>query len=215
MSEGINAVLFQGEIVWPELKYTGSGKALFKSKIRIPTVDSRSGESRDSFMRITAWEDLAEALAALDAKTYVRVSGRIQERSFQTREGQKRNVTDIVVDGMEVVETQEGENRFILQGELVWPELKQVGPNSSNLFKAKLKIPYERDGQIRHSYIKITAWDDNAESLGQQGEGAFVKVSGHVQDRTWTTPEGQKRIFTDAIVTNWSPAADVEAAGAV
>ncbi len=213
MSEGINAVLLQGEICWPELKYTGTGKALFKSKIRIPTVDSRSGDSRDSFMRITAWEELAEALSALPAKSWVKVSGRIQERSFTTREGKKRNVTDIVVDGLESVESVEGENRFILQGEVVWPELKQVGQNASNLFKAKLKIPYEREGQIRHSYVKITAWDDNAVSLGELTEGAFVKVSGHIQDRTWTDPEGEKRVFTDAVVTNWNQT-DAEVVGA-
>ncbi len=213
MSEGINAVLLQGEICWPELKYTGTGKALFKSKIKISTVDSRSGDPRDSFMRITAWEELAEALNALPARSKVRVSGRIQERSFTTREGQKRNVTDIVIDGMEAVESEEGENRFILQGEIVWPELKQVGQNSSNLFKSKLKIPYERDGQLRHSYVKVTAWDDNAAGLGELGEGVFVKVSGHIQDRTWVDPEGQKRVFTDAVVTNWNQV-DSEATGA-
>jgi len=54
MSEGINAVLLQGEIIFPELKYTGTGKPLFKSKIKIPTIDSRSGDARVAEMKITA-----------------------------------------------------------------------------------------------------------------------------------------------------------------
>jgi single-strand DNA-binding protein len=207
MTEGINHVILQGEICWPELRYTGSGKPLFKAKVRIPTTDERTGEGRNAYLRITAWDDFAEYLNSLGSRAKVRVSGRIQERSFTNRDGNRQSATDIVVDGVEVVESEEGVNQFVLQGEVVWPELKQVGERKTNLFKSKVKIPFIREddpGNLRHAYVRITAWDDLAAQLGEVGEGGLVKVSGHIQDRTWTGPNNQKRVFTDAVVTNFT-----------
>lgn len=208
MTEGVNSVILQGELCWPELKYTGSGKALFKAKIKIPTTDARSGDARESFLRITAWEEFAEYLNSLPARAKVRVSARIQERSFTNREGRKQNITDLVVNGAEQVEVDSGENFFLLQGTLQWPELKQVGEQGTSLFKAKVKVPFFREDDpdtLRHAYVRITAWDELAEHLGKLGPDDFVKVSGHIQDRKWTdTRTGQNRVFTDAVVTNFT-----------
>ncbi len=213
MTEGINHVILQGELCWPELKYTNSGKALFKAKVCIPTTDQRTGEERKSYLRITAWEEFAEYLNSLEARAKVRVSGRIQERSFTNREGKKQNVTDIVINGAELADTDEGVNQFVLQGEVVWPELRQVGERRTNLFKSKVKIPFFREDDpdyLRYAYVRITAWDALAEGLGQVVEGQNIKVSGHIQDRTWDAPNGQKRVFTDAVVTNFIVPTDQE-----
>jgi len=203
-----NNVILQGEICWPEMRYTKNGKALFKSKLRIPTTDQRTGESRESYLRITAWEDFAEYLNTLPQGTRIRVSGRIQERSFVNRENRKQNVTDIVVNGVETVDSEEGENFFLLSGTLQWPELRNVGEQGTPLFKAKVKVPYYREDDpntLRHSYVRITAWADLAESLSQVGPGGQVKVTGHIQDRKWSDPRsGQNRVFTDAVVTNFT-----------
>ena len=207
MVDGINSVILQGELCWPELRYTGSGKALFKAKVKIPTTDERSGEDRSSYLRITAWEDFAEYLDSLPPRSKVRVSARIQERSFENKEGRKQNVTDLIVDGVETVDSDEGINQFVLQGEVIWPELKQVGERGTNLFKSKVKIPFFREDdpeRLRHAYVRITAWDELAAGLDTVGEGNMVKVSGHIQDRSWTSPTGQKRVFTDAVVTNFT-----------
>lgn len=208
MVEENNSVILQGEICWPELRYTNTGKALFKSKLRIPTTDERSGESRESYLRITAWEEFAEYLNSLPQGSSVRVSGRIQERSFTNRDGRKQNVTDIVVNGVEAVDSGEGENFFLLNGTLQWPELKNVGERGTPLFKAKVKVPYTREDDpetVRYSYVRITAWDELAENLAQVGQDGSVKVTGHIQDRKWTdTRTGQNRTFTDAVVTNFT-----------
>ena len=45
--------------------------------------------------------------------------------------------------------------------------------------------------------------DDLAEDLGTAGDGTVVEITGHIQERTWQPPEGQKRTFTDAVVTNF------------
>ncbi len=209
--EGINNVELQGELCWPELKYTGTGKALLKAKIRIPTTDQRSGEDRESYLRITAWEEFATYLDSLAARSHVRISGRIQERSFTNREGKRQSITEIIVNGVEKVESEEGINRFHLRGELVWPELKQVGERGTNLFKSKVIIPFFREDdpeRQRKAYVRITAWDELAEGLNGAGEGAVVDVTGHIQERTWTAETGQKRVFTDAVVTNFVTGAE-------
>lgn len=208
MTEGINSVILQGELCWPELKYTSNGNALMKAKIKIPTTDHRTGDARSSYLRITAWQEFAEYLNTLPTKSNIRVSARVQERSFTNRDGKKQNVTDLVVDGVETVEVMEGDNQFLLQGEVKWPELKHVGANqSTSLFKTKLRIPFTKDdGSEGNAYVRITAWDEIAEGLAEIKEGDFVKVTGHIQDRTWEAPGGQKRVFTDAVVTNFTAA---------
>jgi len=209
MQEGINNVVLQGELCWPELKYTQSGKALYKAKIRIP-VEDRAGEPNSAYMRIVAWEDFAEYFNTLPPKARVKVSGRIQERSYNTRDGQRRSSTEIIVEGVEPVEVETGENTFYLKGEIIWPELKKVGINDSSLFKSKVVIPYFREDDPetpRKSYVKITAWNELADDLGALPEGAAVEVSGHMQERSWDAPDGTKRVFTDAVVTNFVPVA--------
>ena len=209
MQEGINNIVLQGELCWPELKYTQSGKALYKAKLRVPVEDQRSGDANSTYMRIVAWEEFAEYFNTLPPKTRVRVSGRIQERSYNTRDGQRRSSTEIVVEGVETVEDEAGENIFYLKGEIVWPDFKKVGANDSSLFKSKLIIHYFREDDPetpRKSYVKITAWNELADDLSALAEGAVVEVSGHMQERSWEDPEGNKRVFTDAIVTNFIPA---------
>ncbi len=201
--EGINSVELQGELAWPELKYTGSGKALLRAKIRIPTSDQRTGDSRESFIRVVAWEEIAEYINELEPRSRLRVTGRIQERSFTNREGRRQNITEIVLDGVEPVDTEEGINRFFLRGSVKWPELKEVGESNTPLYHAKVVVPFYRDEALKHSYIRITAWNDLAEALNASPEVTVVEVSAHIQERTWTNPQGQKRIFTDAVVTNY------------
>jgi single-strand DNA-binding protein len=43
-------------------------------------------------------------------------------------------------------------------------------------------------------YITIVVWGKQAESCGEYlGKGRTVLVEGHLQQRSWETPEGQKR----------------------
>jgi single-strand DNA-binding protein len=209
MEEGINNIVLQGEICWPELKYTKSEKALYKAKLRIPVEDQRSGDSNSAYMRIVAWEEFAEYFNTLPPKSRVRISGRIQERSYVTKDGQKRATTEIIVEGVGEPESEAGENSFYLKGNIIWPEFKKVGPNESSLFKSKLVIPYTREDEPdkpRKSYVKITAWNELADDLDALGDGALIEVSGHMQERSWNAPDGTKRMFTDAVVTNFIPA---------
>jgi single-strand DNA-binding protein len=66
------------------------------------TFDRQSGESRDGealFLRCTLWRQPAENVAeTLTRGMRVMVSGRLRQRSFETREGEKRTVVELDVD---------------------------------------------------------------------------------------------------------------------
>jgi single-strand DNA-binding protein len=64
--------------------------------------NKEAGEWRDGdtlFLRCTVWQQSAENLAdSLTKGTRVIVSGRLRQRSFKMREGEKRTTVELVVD---------------------------------------------------------------------------------------------------------------------
>lgn len=88
----------------PELRYTPSGAAVAKFRVASTprTFDKASGEWRDGealFLSCNAWRQLAENCAeTLSRGTRVIVQGRLRQRSYETREGEKRTVVEMEVD---------------------------------------------------------------------------------------------------------------------
>ncbi|MCA1838748.1 MAG: single-stranded DNA-binding protein [Actinomycetota bacterium] len=86
----------------PELRYTPSGAAVAKFGIAVNRFyTSRTGEKveQTDFFNVNAWRQLAENIAeSLTVGTRVLVSGRLQSRSWETEEGQKRTVVEIEAD---------------------------------------------------------------------------------------------------------------------
>lgn len=86
----------------PELRYTPSGAAVAKFGIAVNRFyTSRSGErvEQTDFFNVNAWRQLAENIAeSLATGTRVVVTGRIQSRSWETEDGQKRTVVEIEAD---------------------------------------------------------------------------------------------------------------------
>jgi single-strand DNA-binding protein len=66
------------------------------------TLDRQSGEWRDGeamFLRCNVWNQYAENVAeSLTRGARVLVQGRLVQRSFETKEGEKRTVTELRVD---------------------------------------------------------------------------------------------------------------------
>lgn len=86
------------------MKYTPSGTAVatFTVASTPRTFDRQTGEWRDGtplFLRCTAWRDLAEhAAESLSRGERVIVTGRLRQRTFETREGEQRTVIELEVD---------------------------------------------------------------------------------------------------------------------
>ena len=82
----------------PELRFTPSGAAVAKFRIASTprTLDRQSGEWKDGeplFLACNIWRDAAEHVAeSLQRGARVIVQGRLRQRSYETREGEKRTV---------------------------------------------------------------------------------------------------------------------------
>ena len=88
----------------PELRFTPSGAAVANFTVASTPrqFDRQSNEWKDGdtlFMRCSVWREAAENVAeSLTKGTRVIVQGRLVQRSYETREGEKRTVVELQVD---------------------------------------------------------------------------------------------------------------------
>ncbi len=88
----------------PELRFTPSGAAVANFTVASTprTLDKQSGEWKDGealFLRCNIWRQAAENVAeSLTRGARVVVQGRLKQRSFETKEGEKRTVVELEVD---------------------------------------------------------------------------------------------------------------------
>src|ERR1044072_3343792 len=85
----------------PELRFTQSGAAVANFTVASTprTLDKQSGEWKDGeglFLRCNIWRQPAENFAqSLTRGARVVVQGRLKQRSFETKEGEKRTVVEL------------------------------------------------------------------------------------------------------------------------
>ncbi len=96
----MNKVILVGRLAQdPEVRYTQSGKAVASFNLAVNRYGQK--DSAD-FIPIVAWEKLAEVIGNnLKKGAQVLVEGRMQVRSYETQEGQKRRVTEVIVQNVE------------------------------------------------------------------------------------------------------------------
>ena len=88
----------------PELRFTPSGAAVAKFRVASTPrfMDRQTNEWKDGeplFLACTVWRQAAENVAeSLQRGARVIVSGRLKQRSYETREGEKRTVIELEVD---------------------------------------------------------------------------------------------------------------------
>lgn len=97
----LNRVILIGRLTRdPELRYTASGVAMTTFTLAVDrNFVNQQGERGTDFIRITVWRKLAETCANhLGKGRLVAVDGRLQTRTYETPDGQKRTVTDVVAE---------------------------------------------------------------------------------------------------------------------
>lgn len=88
----------------PELRFIPSGAAVANFTVAsTPRIyDRQAGDWRDGdalFLRCSIWREAAENVAeSLTRGSRVIVTGRLKQRSYETREGEKRTVVEVEVD---------------------------------------------------------------------------------------------------------------------
>lgn len=80
----------------PELRYTQNGKAV--ATVTVAENVGKDDQKRTNFHRVTLWGELAEHAATLDKGMSVLLIGRLDQREYEDREGNKRTSWDVTAD---------------------------------------------------------------------------------------------------------------------
>ncbi len=97
----LNVVVLIGRLTRdPELRYTPAGVPVARFSIAVDRpFTNQQGERGVDFIDITAWRKLAETCGNhLGKGRLVAVKGRLQVRSYEAADGQKRKATEVVAD---------------------------------------------------------------------------------------------------------------------
>jgi single-strand DNA-binding protein len=99
-----NSVTLVGNVTRdPELRFTASGQATASFGLAVNRVwnDRQTNEKKEavSFFDIVCWREMAEnASESLSKGARVVVTGRLEQRSWETPEGEKRSKIEVVAD---------------------------------------------------------------------------------------------------------------------
>ncbi len=116
MTRSLNKVMLIGNVgADPEINHTPSGIPV--ATFRIATTESwkdREGatQERTDWHSIVAWRWLAEVTQKIVHRgTRIFIEGRLQNRTFEDRDGNKRTITEIVADNILVLDGRQNQHR--------------------------------------------------------------------------------------------------------
>ena len=96
----------------PELRYTGNNTAVASFSIAVNrNFTNQQGEREADFINIVVWRKQAENVKNyLSQGSQVAIDGRLQTRSYEDNNGQKRYVTEVVADNVEFLGSKNSSN---------------------------------------------------------------------------------------------------------
>ena len=102
----LNKVFIMGNLTRdPELRYVPSGTAVATFTVAVNRVyTSQAGEKKEevSFIKVVVWGRRAEVCGEYLSKgSPAFVEGRLQSRSWETQDGQKRNTIEVIADNVQ------------------------------------------------------------------------------------------------------------------
>ncbi len=105
-----NKVFLIGNMVRdPELRYTPSGIPVARFAIAVNRIKKKGSDSAEGgqdvdFINIVAWRRLAEVCGEFLKKGRpVAIEGRLQIRTYTGRDGQKRTMSEVIADNMQML----------------------------------------------------------------------------------------------------------------
>lgn len=153
----------------PELRFLANGAAVtnFTLASTPRTFDRQTQEWKDGdplFIRCSAWKQLAEnAAESLARGTGVIVQGRLRQRSYETKEGEKRTIVELEVD--------------------------EIGPSLKWATAAVTKVTSGGQGGQRGGGQQGGGYGGRQAQGGGYGQQTQPR-GGQQQDDPWATPAG-------------------------
>ena len=96
----------------PELRYTGNNTAVASFSLAVQrNFTNQAGEREADFFNISVWRKQAENVKNyLSQGSQVAIEGRLQTRTYDDANGQKRYVTEVVADNVEFIGSRNSSN---------------------------------------------------------------------------------------------------------
>lgn len=110
----LNRVVLIGRLTKdPELRYTPNGVAVTSFALAVDrNFKSAQGEKETDFINILVWRQLAENCANFLAKgKLAAVDGRLQIRSYEGQDGQKRTMAEVIAENVRFLSPKEDDAR--------------------------------------------------------------------------------------------------------
>lgn len=103
----LNRALLVGRLTRdPELRRTGSGKAVTSFNLAVERNFKKENEQDADFINCVCWGKIAENTERYCSKgSLVSVDGRIQTRNYDNNQGQKVYVTEVVAESVQFINT--------------------------------------------------------------------------------------------------------------
>jgi len=220
----MNAAYLIGTLVQaPELRYTPGGLAILELNLAgNDTVIGDDERERELawYHRVTVFGAQAEQMVnQLDVGTPVFVEGRLNYRTWEDKEGQKRSSLDVnaqrvepmtmgprgadstVVDAKGQHRLRNALNQVMIVGNLTRDAELRYTPNGSAVTRFSVAVNERFRGksgedQERTHYVDVNVWRDLAEGTGELKRGDPVFVIGRLSNDSWTDKEGNRRFTT-------------------
>lgn len=102
----------------PSVRYTKNGTAVATFTVAASTeyIDKATGEVKEqtAYINCVAWNKLGEAIGNFRKGNRCLVNGKLQTRSYETQDGQKRYVTEVVASfiGTSLLDSQNEASNF-------------------------------------------------------------------------------------------------------
>ncbi len=225
MARGLNSIFLVGTLTQQaDLRYTPGGLAILELNLAgSDLVIGDDNESRELawYHRATLFGAQAETMANQleEPGTPVLVEGRLNYRSWETPEGQRRTSLDINANRVEVLSiSNRGEdatiidargqarlrnalNQVMIVGNLTRDaELRHTpSGHAVNRFSVAVNERFrDRSGtdQERTHYVDVNVWRELATACADLSKGDPVFVIGRLVNDSWTDREGNKRYTT-------------------
>ncbi len=224
MARGMNAVYLVGTLVQaPELRYTQGGLAILELNIAgNDHVTGEDGTERELawYHRVTLFGAQAEIISNQVADgTPIMVEGRLNFRTWETPEGQKRSALDVnaqrvdvltfgargpeptVIDARGQHRLKEALNEVLIVGNLTRDAELRYTPSGAAVTRFGVAVNERfrsRSGEDeeRTHFVDVTVWRELAEASGELKRGDGVFVIGRLVNDSWTDKEGNRRFAT-------------------
>ena len=114
----------------PELRTTPNGIATTRITVAVDRIPNANGERLADFINVVVWRRQAENVAKYCSKgSLVGVDGRIQTRSYDSQDGTRRYVTEVVAENIRFLGSRSGSMPPV-SGDAVPSEAGGIAPDS-------------------------------------------------------------------------------------